>query len=220
MNLFLHRSFSILHNLLPRLKNQDQQILQTNLIFLLKTSLLTLESLFTFIRAKTSTLFLLHIRWMTITIITGANAWNKHYHPRTSFHSLMVPFLNLFFHWSKFHCGIAAIICSFMDYTNPSSSHWREKSLFWQHHWIVERTINQGQQFWDFRLLKDLHSIKQGDCTISAYFTDLKLLWDELEFLCPIHIYSCSHSLFLFTKHRCSYVQTQWIHHLLLKRAQ
>lgn len=33
-------------------------------------------------------------------------------------------------------------------------------------------------------LHKEFHSIKQGDHNLSIYFTDLKIIWDELEYLC------------------------------------
>ncbi|XP_073219639.1 uncharacterized protein [Cicer arietinum] len=41
-------------------------------------------------------------------------------------------------------------------------------------------------------LLCDLHSIKQGDHNWSTFFTDFKILWDELEDLCPTPLCTCS----------------------------
>lgn len=41
-------------------------------------------------------------------------------------------------------------------------------------------------------LLRDLHSIQQSERTLSIQFTDMKILWDELENLRPTLIGSCS----------------------------
>lgn len=41
-------------------------------------------------------------------------------------------------------------------------------------------------------LLRDLHSVKQGDRSLSQYFTDLKIWWDELEDLRPTPSCSCA----------------------------
>ena len=35
-------------------------------------------------------------------------------------------------------------------------------------------------------LLQEIHSIRQGDRNISQFFTDFKILWEELESLRPI----------------------------------
>lgn len=40
-------------------------------------------------------------------------------------------------------------------------------------------------------LLQDLHSIKQVDKSLSQCFANLKILWYELEDLCPTLSYSC-----------------------------
>ncbi|XP_017416456.1 uncharacterized protein LOC108327244 [Vigna angularis] len=40
-------------------------------------------------------------------------------------------------------------------------------------------------------LLQEIHSIKQGERSVSQYFTDMKILWEELEFLRPIPCCSC-----------------------------
>lgn len=41
-------------------------------------------------------------------------------------------------------------------------------------------------------LLQEIHSIRQGDCTLTQYFTDLKILWDELENLKPTPSCTCA----------------------------
>jgi len=40
-------------------------------------------------------------------------------------------------------------------------------------------------------LLQEIHSIRQGERNITKFFTDLKILWEELESLRPIPHYSC-----------------------------
>lgn len=43
-------------------------------------------------------------------------------------------------------------------------------------------------------LLQDLHSMKQGERSLSTFFTDMQILWDELEFLRPTLSCSCLHT--------------------------
>jgi len=45
----------------------------------------------------------------------------------------------------------------------------------------------QGDIFHITLLQEELYSIKQGDFSITAYFTKLKLVWEELESYIPIH---------------------------------
>nr|KYP49699.1 hypothetical protein KK1_028567 [Cajanus cajan] len=75
---------------------------------------------------------------------------------------------------------------------------WITKSIYEQ---IAQGVIyiNNAQRLWEdlkerilkgdyFRfsvLLQEIHSIKQVDRTISCYFTELKILWEELESLRP-----------------------------------
>lgn len=59
--------------------------------------------------------------------------------------------------------------------------------------WLdLQDRFTKGNHFRFSELLKDLHSIKQGDSSLSTYFTDLKILWDELEFLRPTPSCTCS----------------------------
>ncbi|XP_073225543.1 uncharacterized protein [Cicer arietinum] len=51
--------------------------------------------------------------------------------------------------------------------------------------------FTQGNHFRFSDLLRDLHSIKQGEHSLSSYFTDLKILWDELEDLRPTPSCTC-----------------------------
>ncbi|XP_020214535.1 uncharacterized protein LOC109806962 [Cajanus cajan] len=46
--------------------------------------------------------------------------------------------------------------------------------------------FSKGDYFRTFDLLQEIHSIRQGDRNISSFFTDLKILWEELESLRPI----------------------------------
>lgn len=43
-----------------------------------------------------------------------------------------------------------------------------------------------------FNLLQDLHSMKQGDRSLTNYFTDMKIIWDELEHLRSTPTCSCA----------------------------
>lgn len=41
-------------------------------------------------------------------------------------------------------------------------------------------------------LLQQIHSMRRGDHDLSTFFTDMKILWDELEFLRPTPSCSCT----------------------------
>ncbi|XP_073223523.1 uncharacterized protein [Cicer arietinum] len=49
----------------------------------------------------------------------------------------------------------------------------------------LRERFTKGNHFRISDLLRDLHSIKQGDRNLSTFFTNLKILWDELEDLLP-----------------------------------
>ncbi|XP_004500021.1 uncharacterized protein [Cicer arietinum] len=51
--------------------------------------------------------------------------------------------------------------------------------------------FTKDNHFCLFDLLRDLHSIKQGDCNLSTFFINLKILWDELEDLRPTPSCTC-----------------------------
>ncbi|XP_050884650.1 uncharacterized protein LOC127087758 [Lathyrus oleraceus] len=55
----------------------------------------------------------------------------------------------------------------------------------------LRERFTKGNHFRFSDLLRDLHSIKQGDHSLSQYFTDLKILWDGLEDLRPTPSCSC-----------------------------
>nr|KYP34389.1 Copia protein [Cajanus cajan] len=52
--------------------------------------------------------------------------------------------------------------------------------------------FSKGDHFRMSDLLQEIHSIKQGERTISTYHIDLKILWEELEILRPIPACSCT----------------------------
>ncbi|XP_014503203.1 uncharacterized protein LOC106763539 [Vigna radiata var. radiata] len=49
----------------------------------------------------------------------------------------------------------------------------------------------KGDYFKISDLLQDIHSIKQGERSVNQYFTDLKIIWEELESLRPIPNCTC-----------------------------
>ncbi|XP_017408312.1 uncharacterized protein LOC108321157 [Vigna angularis] len=51
--------------------------------------------------------------------------------------------------------------------------------------------FSKGDYFKFSDLLQEIHSIKQGERSVNQYFIDLKILWEELEFLRPIPCCSC-----------------------------
>jgi len=55
----------------------------------------------------------------------------------------------------------------------------------------LKERFSQGDYFQIFDLLQEIHSIKQGERTITQIFTALKKLWEELEFLRPTPNCTC-----------------------------
>lgn len=59
--------------------------------------------------------------------------------------------------------------------------------------WLdLQNRFTKNNYFKMSNLLQDLHSMKQGDRTLTQYFTDMKILWDELENLRPTPSCSCA----------------------------
>ncbi|XP_014506219.1 uncharacterized protein LOC106765970 [Vigna radiata var. radiata] len=56
----------------------------------------------------------------------------------------------------------------------------------------LKERFSKGDYFKISDLLQDIHSIKQGERTVNQFFTDLKILWEELETLRPIPNCTCS----------------------------
>lgn len=59
--------------------------------------------------------------------------------------------------------------------------------------WLdLQDRFTKGNYFRMSNLLQDLHSMKQGERTLTAFFTDMKILWDKLENLRPTLSCSCA----------------------------
>ncbi|XP_019435943.1 PREDICTED: uncharacterized protein LOC109342409 [Lupinus angustifolius] len=56
----------------------------------------------------------------------------------------------------------------------------------------LKERFSKGDYFRISDLLQELHSIKQGDRDLSHYFTDLKVVWEDLEALRPLPSCVCS----------------------------
>nr|KYP65704.1 Retrovirus-related Pol polyprotein from transposon TNT 1-94 [Cajanus cajan] len=55
----------------------------------------------------------------------------------------------------------------------------------------LKEIFSKGDYFRFSDLLQEIHSINQADRTISSYFTELKILWEELESLRPTPTCTC-----------------------------
>ncbi|XP_014506420.1 uncharacterized protein LOC106766184 [Vigna radiata var. radiata] len=55
----------------------------------------------------------------------------------------------------------------------------------------LKERFSKGDYFKISDLLQDIHSIKQGERGVSQFFTDLKILWEELESLRPVPSCTC-----------------------------
>ncbi|KAF1867112.1 hypothetical protein Lal_00049540 [Lupinus albus] len=80
-----------------------------------------------------------------------------------------------------------------------SSVYIENTQILW--HDLKER-FSKGDYFRTSDLLQEVHSIKQGDRSISTFFTDLKTIWEDLETLRPIPGCICA------IKCSCSLVKT------------
>lgn len=72
--------------------------------------------------------------------------------------------------------------------------------------WVdLQNRFIKGNHFRRSDLLQELHSMRQGDRTLTTFFTDMKIIWDELEFLLPTptcsYDVSCSCSLCISVQH-------------------
>ncbi|XP_019415302.1 PREDICTED: uncharacterized protein LOC109326873 [Lupinus angustifolius] len=53
--------------------------------------------------------------------------------------------------------------------------------------WLdLKERFSKGDYFKTSDLLQELHSIKQGERDVSTYFTDVKILWEELDSLSQV----------------------------------
>ncbi|XP_017437945.1 uncharacterized protein LOC108343994 [Vigna angularis] len=55
----------------------------------------------------------------------------------------------------------------------------------------LKERFSKGDHFKFSYLLQEIHYIRQGERSVSQYFTDMKIPWEELEFLIPITCCSC-----------------------------
>jgi len=55
----------------------------------------------------------------------------------------------------------------------------------------LREKFSKGDHFRIFDIVQEINSIKQGERSVSEYFTDLKVLWKELDFLRPIPSCTC-----------------------------
>lgn len=49
----------------------------------------------------------------------------------------------------------------------------------------LKERFPKGDYFRISDLIQEIHSIKQGDKSVTEFFTEFKILWDELEMLSP-----------------------------------
>lgn len=56
---------------------------------------------------------------------------------------------------------------------------------------LKKKKLSKRDCFKISNLLQDIHSIKQGERNVSQFFTNLKILWKELESFRPIPCCTC-----------------------------
>ncbi|PNY17766.1 flavonol sulfotransferase-like protein [Trifolium pratense] len=60
----------------------------------------------------------------------------------------------------------------------------------------------QGDVFRISDIQEEIYTLRQGDCTVSAYYTKMKKLWQELDNFCPIPHTSCNDDCTMLDKMR------------------
>jgi len=55
----------------------------------------------------------------------------------------------------------------------------------------LKERFSKGDRFRIYDILQEINSTKQGERNVSEYFTNLKVLWEELELLRPIPSCTC-----------------------------
>jgi len=55
----------------------------------------------------------------------------------------------------------------------------------------LRERFSKGDHFRISDIVQEINSIKQGERSVSEYFTDMKVLWEELDFLRPIPSCTC-----------------------------
>jgi len=55
----------------------------------------------------------------------------------------------------------------------------------------LKEHFSRGNNFCISDLLQEIHSIKQGERNVTQFYTDMKILWEELEYLRPIPRCTC-----------------------------
>lgn len=74
----------------------------------------------------------------------------------------------------------------FLDFSNPLSPYCIASFDIARDLWLdLQDRFTKCNQFRVSDLLQELHFTRQGERSISSFFTDMKILWDELEFLRP-----------------------------------
>src|ERR1051325_6330893 len=85
--------------------------------------------------------------------------------------------------WERANCIVLSWINQTLSPYIPQSTIYFD-SVFELWEDLRER-FTKGNHFRFSDLLRELHSIQQGERSLSTYFTNLKIIWDELEDLRP-----------------------------------
>lgn len=119
-------------------------------------------------------------------IIThGPGLWKFLSSPRININSLMDPYSNSFIWFHSMHHGQDATpwsLCVFSVLSlNPSQSQFFGFKLLLEFGRIFGRDSPSAMFFRIFDIQEDIYRFKQGTLSVSDYFTQLEVFWDELE---------------------------------------
>ncbi|XP_014515602.1 uncharacterized protein LOC106773420 [Vigna radiata var. radiata] len=96
---------------------------------------------------------------------------------------------NLFDSWERSNMMVLSwIIKTLSPQIVESVIYVEEAKELWDE---LRERFSKGDYFKISDLLQDIHSIKQGEKSVNQFFTDLKILWEELESLRPIPSCTC-----------------------------
>ncbi|KAJ0028305.1 hypothetical protein Pint_35328 [Pistacia integerrima] len=97
---------------------------------------------------------------------------------------------SLFSTWERCNTMVLSWLTHSLSSSINSSILWIDKAYdVWDD---LQKRFSQGDIFRILDLQEDIYSFKQGNRSVTNYFTELKILWDELKNLRPLPTCTCA----------------------------
>ncbi|XP_057440407.1 uncharacterized protein LOC130732361 [Lotus japonicus] len=93
-------------------------------------------------------------------------------------------------YWQRCNMMVLSWLIKSMNVEIAQSILWRDKAAdVWKE---LRERFSQADLFRISELQEEIFSIKQGDSSVSKFYTSMKTLWDELDILNPLPICTCN----------------------------